>query len=968
MKRGVLCPSIIGRDSDLAEIRDALEDAGSGAGSVVAVVGEAGVGKSRLVREGAAEARRAHCSVLLGRAVPGQSAAPYRPIAEALNSYFRAHGPPEDPELEPFRPILGTLVPEWRQSDRAGFDDSTVLVAEAVLRLLHALGRHRGGCLLVLEDLHWADPETLAIVEYLAANLDAEPVVCLATLRSEASPALGLVRNLAGGRAATVVELKRLEVAEVNAIACACLSTPELPEQVADLLAAHADGLPFFVEELLASVVGSGALVRGDGGWTVARPLTADVPENFVASIDRRLLALGDAAPVVTAAAALGRSFDWSLLPAMTGLPELGVLAGLRAAVDAQLLTADPSGGGSFRFRHALTCDAVAGRLLPMERAALSRKALAAIRAAHPGLPGETCELAAELAERAGDPGLAATFLLESGRRALARGALASAQTILGRARMLAADRAVAADAAEALTEALSLAGDTDRALVVGQELAAALEAMDAPVERRGGVQLRLARAATSACRWDVADGHLARGHSWAGAAGDDALAARLDAIAAQVEIGRGEVGRADELARSALAVAQRLELHDLTCEAWEQIGRCARMRDLKQAEAAFEQALAVAEKYGLTVWRIRALSELGFLDILSVGRRDRLQTVRDLATATGALGTAAHVNYFLAIWHLDRGEPERVIPLAQDASGVARRFKMAQLQALALGMEGVAHGRLGRRAEMEALFSEAHALVENEPALAGVAWSTGRGVCALIGEDRRRTLDCLDTAMGHLRTAQGMANPERGLWALLRTIDDRDGAAGAAARAEVEASGVAIHYMNRAFLCLADAVAHGRAGRQEEAEQAFAAGDAALATVTWWRHVARRIVAEPAAEDGWGDPVAWMREALPDFEERGQDRLAAAARSLLQKAGAPVPRKRQDDGVPAGLREHGISRRELEVLVLLADGLQNKEIADRLYLSPRTVERHIANMTAKTGLRTRSELIAFAARNAGIG
>jgi DNA-binding CsgD family transcriptional regulator len=173
---------------------------------------------------------------------------------------------------------------------------------------------------------------------------------------------------------------------------------------------------------------------------------------------------------------------------------------------------------------------------------------------------------------------------------------------------------------------------------------------------------------------------------------------------------------------------------------------------------------------------------------------------------------------------------------------------------------------------------------------------------------------------------------------------------------------------MNAAFLALAEAVAHGRAGRKEEAELAFDAAEAALEPVPWWRNVARRIVAEPAISDGWGDPVTWLREALPDFEERGQDRLAAATRSLLQKAGAPMPRKRQDDQVPSDLREYGISRRELEVLILLAEGLQNKEIADRLYLSPRTVERHIANMTAKTGLRTRSELIAFAARNAGIG
>src|SRR5205823_9483418 len=129
----------------------------------------------------------------------------------------------------------------------------------------------------------------------------------------------------------------------------------------------------------------------------------------------------------------------------------------------------DPSSGGSFRFRHALTCDAVVGRLLPVERAVLSRRALAVLEAAHPGLPGESCELAAELAERAGEQERAATLLIESGRRSLARGALASAEAAFGRARDLAENPDLAAEAAEALCEALSLAGNTDRALEVGQ-------------------------------------------------------------------------------------------------------------------------------------------------------------------------------------------------------------------------------------------------------------------------------------------------------------------------------------------------------------------------------------------------------------------------------------------------------------------------------------------------------------------
>jgi DNA-binding NarL/FixJ family response regulator len=172
---------------------------------------------------------------------------------------------------------------------------------------------------------------------------------------------------------------------------------------------------------------------------------------------------------------------------------------------------------------------------------------------------------------------------------------------------------------------------------------------------------------------------------------------------------------------------------------------------------------------------------------------------------------------------------------------------------------------------------------------------------------------------------------------------------------------------MVRGFLCMADAVLLGRSGRPADAEQAFATGDAELAPATWFRHLARRLVAEAAVADGWGDPVGWLREALPVFERYGQERLAAACRSLLQKAGAPMPRRRRDAHVPPALRELGVTRREVEVLTLLADGLANKEIAARLYMSPRTVERHIANLTVKSERRTRSELIAFAARTAGV-
>ncbi|MDP8962204.1 MAG: ATP-binding protein, partial [Actinomycetota bacterium] len=190
---GIFCPTLVGRVHEFGEISNALDSAQrSLRGSAVFLIGEAGVGKSRLAQEAIAEARRLRFSVLYGRAAEADIPLAFRPFAEALCSYFRESGPLDLPELKPFQPILARLVPEWRGAASAPAGESIVLLAEALLRVLRAVGR-RAGCLLVLEDLHWADPETLSIIEYLAENLASEPVVCLCTVRSgEGSGATGL--------------------------------------------------------------------------------------------------------------------------------------------------------------------------------------------------------------------------------------------------------------------------------------------------------------------------------------------------------------------------------------------------------------------------------------------------------------------------------------------------------------------------------------------------------------------------------------------------------------------------------------------------------------------------------------------------------------------------------------------------------------------------------------------------------
>jgi DNA-binding NarL/FixJ family response regulator len=111
----------------------------------------------------------------------------------------------------------------------------------------------------------------------------------------------------------------------------------------------------------------------------------------------------------------------------------------------------------------------------------------------------------------------------------------------------------------------------------------------------------------------------------------------------------------------------------------------------------------------------------------------------------------------------------------------------------------------------------------------------------------------------------------------------------------------------------------------------------------------------------GWGDPVPWLREAAAFFDAHGNHILAGACKDLIRDAGAPVPRRgRGSSTVPPSLQALGVTSREVDVLALVVQGLSNKEIAARLYLSPRTVEKHVERLVAKTGVSARNELAKY--------
>ena len=249
-----------GRDDELRVLRDAFAQAADGHGGVVFITGEPGIGKSRLVRELTGHARGLGALTATGRAVPAGSGMPYRPLTEALLQLLRDRPLTAHADLDPWLPALRAILPALGQPDHGAAADnlttaglaSPVARAEAVIRLLRWFGAGTGtGLVIALEDLHWADPDTLALLEYLADNLGGERVLCVATSRDQPETAASLARRLAGRRAARHLPLDRLDPDAVEHMVRSCVAGAG--DELVLRAQQAADGVPFLVEEVLAS-------------------------------------------------------------------------------------------------------------------------------------------------------------------------------------------------------------------------------------------------------------------------------------------------------------------------------------------------------------------------------------------------------------------------------------------------------------------------------------------------------------------------------------------------------------------------------------------------------------------------------------------------------------------------------------------------------------------------------------------
>ncbi|WP_328924457.1 AAA family ATPase [Streptomyces sp. NBC_00190] len=944
---------LIGREAEMGQVAATLAAARSGRGGAVFVTGEPGVGKTRLAAEAVVDAARADIVTALGRASTVGSPVPYRPLVEALLSLARAGLLPEPDELGRYGPVVAHLLTDTGDPGAAA---SHLIVAEAVLRLVGVVGRRRG-CLLVLDDLHDADAGTLAVVEYLLDNIGQLPVVLLLTAGRESCVATQLATRARQRGAAAILDLRPLDHSGVHDMVAAELGlTPAEvgPELVHRVLSGSA-GIPFVVKELALD------LVRGGR--------TPSVPSAVADSVRRRAEQLGPSGREFLGMAALfGQRFPLPVLQHALGCDHQDLSAILRAGVASYLIVPDGSSAQWYAFRYRLAAQALLDDLGPGERAGYATRAARALGDLHPGLPGAWCAHAAGLYGHAGDTPEAIRLYCEAAGRAMTDGTVERAVALLTRAHRLVEPGTAPelhATVLEQLLEAVTCSARFDLvpALAVGLEALGGDHGV--PAQRRAGLHARLADVATLMGRPAEAHRHVDIARWLLGGHPAPAHAALVDLAAAHVELSRfapDRLSTAAGFARRAADAAERAGLPAVACRALLVLGELAWERDEATATAHVTRACAIAHARRLPVLRVSAETYLARIAARQGGRPDRIEQARQEALRMGVPPLAQETGSVLALDQIQRCEFEAAGDRIREGVAEATRLRLGRaLSALRLA-DAVRWAHQGRRAEMQEALDRLAPLIDAAPGLRSMSYGLARAFCSLLEERPDAAEQEFAQALAY--DAENPATGEFGKHGVILLLGVLAGRMGRRHYAGVAEADVAATRWNRQFVGLAHAVLLGREGRSGEATAAASAALEAAGLYPMARHLCLRLVARSAYEDGWGAPVDWLREAEEYFHGAGLQAVVGACRALLRGMGAPVRQRRTGtEQVPPDLRRCGITVREFEVARLLAERIGNKDIAGRLHISPRTVEKHVASLLQKTGHPNRTAF-ASAARD----
>ncbi|HEY2896888.1 MAG TPA: AAA family ATPase [Gemmatimonadaceae bacterium] len=994
LDQSVVCPVLIGRDVPLTTVVHTLERAREGYGGTLLVSGEAGVGKSRLVRAMIERARAAGFATLQGACFEADRAQPYAPILDLIRALSTTASPALAAHyFAPAATELVTLFPELRPI----FPDATPHLAsnpeEDRRRLFHsladavrALGRSQP-LLIVIEDVHWSDDATLDLVLHLARSIGTSAIVLALSFRSDEVGArlARLLTDFDRARCAQEVSLRPLDLPQVAAMLSAIFGPASALEPAfVGKLHSLTEGNPFFVEEVLKALIVDGDLVLADGAWR-ARPLDhVRVPRTASEAVGRRLAGLSEAArEVLSVAAVAGRRFDFELIRALTSHSEAEFLLLVKELVAAQLVTEESA--DRFAFRHALTREAIRTRLLARERVALHRAIATALEQQSIDSEQEAAEALAYHTFEASDWEAAHRYARAAASHALTLGATREALQQLERAVIATQKLGQVPDSS--LLTARGRAHETLGAFAsANDDFVAALEGARTKGDHRTQWEALLALGMLWAARdYERAGRYRHEALEVARSIGEPTLIAR-----SLNRVGNWHINREEPLSGipyhdEALAMFQRANDLQGVGETVDLLAMANHMAGAQEAAVElYERSVALFTALGDRRGLANAFSVIVACGpshhasagpVCATARTAELlvsERAVHLTTDLGWRAGSAFSRYLLADCLAWRGEYERALRRARESLAIAEDMEHLEWQCGARRVLGVIaldlHAMPDALAHLEAAYDIARRLAS----ATWIRWTAALFAVALARNHR----------------------PDRAS----AVLDDVDRIVRGSART-ADVHGRAARTMGERHIVLARAEIALAAGAPADALALLDEGDAARTP----RSAMLRAQALAALER-WGEALGWLGAARS--EARTQEarpllwRIAAvqgaaelaqrhrlAARQLFDAARsaaaelvasldepalvtsfhsyvdsiAPPPTERTP-GQAAKAAHGGLTRRERDTAALVARGKSNRAIARSLGIGERTVEGYVAAALSKLGFASRSQIAVWAA------
>ncbi len=407
----------VGRDIEMSKLNAKLAEARAGHGGLVMLVGEPGIGKSRMIDEFTESARTDRAVVLIGACFEGEWSPPYAPFVEAIENYVKTAEPVQlradlgygAAPIAHLVPALRDVLPDIPKLAALQPDEERFRLLDAVSQLLVAIS-NRQPVVLVLDDLHWAERGTIAMLRHVARFVPKHQTLILGAYRDvELDRQHPLADALAQLRREVEYEriaLKGLSEEQIGELLTA-ITEHEVPEPFVHAISDETDGNPFFIREVLIHLADEGKIFQQDGRWTSNLSIEEmGIPEGVRQVIGRRLSRLPESTnKLLTAASGFNGPFRLDIAAAAAGIDEDAALDAIDAALESQLVRASAN-TEIFEFTHALIRHTLYGELSPPRQVRLHRHIAEAMERTYGDRTADHApELAYQFHRSAGLPG-----------------------------------------------------------------------------------------------------------------------------------------------------------------------------------------------------------------------------------------------------------------------------------------------------------------------------------------------------------------------------------------------------------------------------------------------------------------------------------------------------------------------------------------------------------------------------------